>query len=314
MSARLESRCRVATLFWALAISLLIGCGTTKSRTATDQLLLSDAVDRSVSAIDFRPLTGKKVYLDTTYLSAVKGTLFVNSDYIISSLRQQIIAAGCLLEEDRKTAELIIEARVGTLGADGHMVSYGIPASNALATAASLVAEAAPVPTIPEISFAKRESNEASAKIAAFAYDRETRQAVWQSGISRSESNSRETWILGAGPFESGSVRENTRLAGRELPFDGTEDSLQSSDSQPVRPPVDLNMQARFEDGYPIVPGAPPQPDLMNESSEAVVLDASQGGELKTVSFEEAAKAAESANASDAAKPGDGPKDKPKKK
>ncbi|WP_145347377.1 DUF6655 family protein [Rosistilla ulvae] len=278
--------------------------------------MLSDAVDRSISAIDFRPLAGKKVYLDTTYLAAVKGILFVNSDYIISSLRQQIIAAGCLLEEDRKTAELIIEARVGTLGADGYQVSYGIPASNALSTAASLVAEAPPVPTIPEISFARRESNEASAKIAVFAYDRETRKAVWQSGISRSESDSRDTWVLGVGPFESGTVRESTRLAGRDLPSSHKEDHSHSSGASPLRPPVDLNAQTRFEDGYPIVPGAPPQPDLMNESSEAVVLDASQGGELKTVSFEEAAKHADTPSGEAAKKPAGKPAEakKPAKK
>ncbi|QDV69928.1 hypothetical protein Poly24_36460 [Rosistilla carotiformis] len=313
MPARLETYCRVATLTWALASSLLMGCGTTSSRTATDQLLLSDAVDRSITAIDFRPLTGRKVYLDATYVQPVKGLLFVNSDYIISSLRQQIIAAGCLLEDERKDAELIIEARVGTLGADGYQVIYGIPASNALSTAASLVAEAPPVPTIPELSFARRESNEASAKIAAFAYDRETRKAVWQSGISRSESDSRDTWVMGVGPFESGTVRDDTRLAGRNLPFHHDEETPHASNLRTPRPAVDLSDEIRFEDGYPIVPGAPPQPGVMAAGQEAVVLDATQGDELKTVSFEEAAKVSE--ESSEGKPPGDPPpKPKPKPK
>lgn len=296
MSVRSKSLCRFATLVTILATSLTVGCGTTKSRTATDQLLLSDAVDRSITAIDFRPLAGKRVYLDATYVQAVKGILFVNSDYIISSLRQQIIAAGCLLEEDRKEAELIIEARVGTLGTDGYQVSYGIPASNALSTAASLVAEAPPVPAIPDISFARRESDEASAKIAAFAYDRETRKAVWQSGISRSESNSRDTWVLGVGPFESGSVRDKTRLAGKNLPFSHEDDENANAQLRNTRPTVDLSAAVRFEDGYPILPGASPQAGLLAESDQSPVLDATEESDLKTVSFEEAAKHADEAN------------------
>lgn len=271
----------------ALMIVLLGGCGSTKSRAATDQLLLSDAVDKSVSAIDFRPLSGKTVYLDATYLLPVKGLGFVNSEYIISSLRQQILAAGCLLQEERKEAELIIEARVGTLGADGYQVTYGIPASNALSTASTLLPQAPPLPTIPEIALGRRESNEASAKIAAFAYHRETRVAVWQSGVSRSESDARDTWVMGVGPFQSGTVRESTQLAGKSLPFDGQSAKNDSSVPGYKRPPVDYSDEVRFADGYPILPGAPVQPALVSESDDDAVADASDGTDLKQVSFDE---------------------------
>src|SRR5690606_5395103 len=37
------------------------GCGTTRDKLATEQLLLSDAVDRAVARIDFSPLKGEKV-------------------------------------------------------------------------------------------------------------------------------------------------------------------------------------------------------------------------------------------------------------
>ena len=52
---------------------MLAGCGTTKTRNATEQLLISDAVDRSIAVIDFAPLAGKTVYFDTKYLVTVKG-------------------------------------------------------------------------------------------------------------------------------------------------------------------------------------------------------------------------------------------------
>ncbi len=200
-----------------LMACLLGGCGTTKSRLATTQLLLSDAVDRSIAKIDFSPLAGRRVYLDTKYIKTVKGLGFVNSDYIVSSLRQQMLAAGCYLEEEPDQAELIAEVRVGALGTDAHDVTYGIPASNALSSASSLVPNAPPIPMIPEISLVKKADEVAAAKIAVFAYHRETRQAYWQSGLSQTNSFAKDTWVFGAGPFQRGTIHDGTQFAGENL-------------------------------------------------------------------------------------------------
>ena len=195
----------------------LSGCGTLKSQTATQQLLLSDAVDRSVASIDFSPLSGKKIYLDVSYIHAVKGFGFVNANYIISSLRQQLFAADCLLQDDQATAEYIVEARVGTLGNDSHDLIYGIPASSPLVEAASVVNRSLPVPTLPEVSLARRSDQTGAAKIFAFAYDRQTREPIWQSGIAQARSTSRDTWFLGAGPFQRGTIHEGMRFAGTQI-------------------------------------------------------------------------------------------------
>jgi hypothetical protein len=50
-----------------------------------------------------------------------------------------------------------------------------------------------------------------------FAYHRESKHVVWQSGISESRSTSRDTWILGAGPFQRGTIYEGTHFAGTKL-------------------------------------------------------------------------------------------------
>lgn len=207
--------------------ALLSGCGTTKSRTATEQLLTSNAVDQAVSHIDFRPLAGRTVYFDTTYILPVKGVGFVNAEYIISSLRQQMMAAGCKLQESKEKAEYVVEARVGALGADAHEITYGLPASNALSTAAQTLSPAAPpIPAIPELSVARRDDQRAAAKLAVFAYHRETRQALWQSGISTASSNAKDVWVLGAGPFRRGEIYDGTEFAGTklQLPLIGGED------------------------------------------------------------------------------------------
>jgi hypothetical protein len=213
---------RIAAVFAILSLSLLSGCGTTKSRTATEQLLTSSAVDEAVARIDFRPLAGRKVYFDTTYIPQVhptnKDAGFTNAPYIISSLRQQMMAAGCRLQEKADTAEFIVEARVGAMGADSHEVTYGIPASNALASAAQVMTPTSPpLPAIPELSLGKRADQKAAAKLAVFAYHRETRDALWQSGISQVSSNAKDVWLLGVGPFQQGTIYDGTKFAGSKI-------------------------------------------------------------------------------------------------
>jgi hypothetical protein len=203
----------------------LPGCGTTKSVTATEQLLMSDAVDSTISKIDFRPLTGYKVYLDTTFMASagkpIPGvamqTNLVTSDYVISSIRQQLTAAGCQIVDTKDVADIICEARCGALGTDGHNVTYGIPALNIFGGASSLMAAAPMLPTIPEVSFAKKEVKSAASKIAVFAYDRDTREPLWQSGIAQAGSNAKDTWFLGIGPIQQGSIYRGPRFAGRRF-------------------------------------------------------------------------------------------------
>lgn len=206
-------------------IGLSAGCGTTTNRIATEQLLMSDAVDRAIAAIDFRTLEGKKVYLDTVFLRSVKGVGFVNSEYIISSLRQQLTAARCRIQDSREDADVIVEPRVGALGTDGHEVVYGLPQTGAINSAATILSST-PMPAIPEISFGKANAQSGIAKIIVYAYDRQSREPVWQSGIAKAESSSRDTWLLGAGPFQKGSIYDGMRFAGKEIPAQlGTLDS-----------------------------------------------------------------------------------------
>jgi hypothetical protein len=117
-------------MFHRLAILAILfigfaGCGTTRwtdtARTATEQMLVSDAIERSVSQIDFKPMQGQRVFLDTTYLSTV-----TDKDYLISTLRQHMLASGCVMELAKDRADFIVEARAGAVGTDRHDVLYGI--------------------------------------------------------------------------------------------------------------------------------------------------------------------------------------------
>lgn len=205
---------RILSMF---VMILLVGCGTTRERLATDQLLLSDAVDRSIAHIDFSPLAGETVFLDSQYVRSVKSAAFVNADYIISSLRQQMLLSGCLLQDSRDEADIIVEARVGTLGHDAHDVNYGLPANNAIQTAAEIVSNAPPIPSMPDVSLIKKSEESAAAKIAVFAFRRESKTPVWQSGLSVARSTAKNKWLFGAGPFQSGEIYKGTHFAGEKL-------------------------------------------------------------------------------------------------
>ncbi len=219
---------RIIAVFLVLPwiVVALAGCGSTTQRTATEQLLLSEAVDNAVNQIDFSPLAGQKVFLDVAALSPVEGQSIINGKYVASALRQKMLAAHCRLQEVRDDADLIVEARVGALATNGHEVIYGLPASNGISALASL--GGGPVlPPIPELSAGRMNVLAGASKVAAFAYDRVTREPVWQSGTLRSETHARSTWILGAGPYVRGNIFDKPRFLEATVP-----------DKQPTNSPV----------------------------------------------------------------------------
>lgn len=214
-----------------------IGCGTTKHHTATEQLLMSNAVDATIAKLDFSSLAARKVYLDTTFVNKpgfAGQSLIIDSNYILSSLRQQMVSAGVLLVDKEDDAELIAEPRIGALGIDGHDVIYGIPASNSISNASAVASGTPLLPPLPEISVARREDKVGAAKVAVFAYYKDTRQPYWQSGIAQSNSDSKATWVMGIGPFQRGSIHNGTQFCGGEVVF-----PLKSSDAEAEDPNIE---------------------------------------------------------------------------
>ncbi len=248
-------------------------------RLGTEQLLASDAVDRVISQINFSPLAGQKVYFDHQYIKDIKGVGFVNGDYIISSLRQQLIAANCLLQENKNDADYIVEARVGALGTDQHEISYGVPANNLLNTASTFVPSAPMIPTIPEISIAKKNNEIGAAKIGVFAYHRETKQPVWQAGIKTERSRSKESWFLGAGPFQSGTIYDGPMFAGSQIrrPIRKLLSRRRGRKNEPTPPPVNyaapymfpLAKQLQQEKKSDLPPLLQPEGQLADQEKDA---------------------------------------------
>ena len=255
---------------------------------------MSDAIDQSIARLDFSELSGKKVYLDTKFIKTVKSVGFVNADYIVSSLRQQLVASRCHLQDKDDEATIIVEPRIGTLGADSHEVTYGLPASNALTTASSLLPTLPTVPTIPEIAVAKRNRQEAAAKIAVFAYHRETGEPIWQSGVMAVRSGASDIWVFGAGPFQRGRVYDGTRFVGAAMDLH----KHRSKD----RPPHDIALYER-ETLFTGPPKPKPSP------SEPRLLEIEDGDAIRQVSAETEGDSSQSESKSDKSDSSDSGKD-----
>ena len=213
LAALLMSRARftvIALLLLTAGAALLTGCGATRStdtlRTATEQLLISDAIDRAVESMDLKPLSGQTVFLDDT-----KVTEIVDRNYYISTLRQQLLASGCELRDKREEADFIVEARAGAVGTDRHDLLFGLPSMNV-----PQIPLVQPVPAaIPEIPIAKRRDQRGIAKIAVFAYHRSTGAPFGNRELCGRKARRTTYGFSARGRFSAGRFTRAPRSLGR---------------------------------------------------------------------------------------------------
>lgn len=180
-------------LIVACALTLLPGCGTTKfsdtSRTATEQLLISSAMEDLVDQYDYSRLAGLTVFVKTANSTT-------DGDYLKSLIRQQLAANGALIKDEEASADYIVEVAPGAVGTNRYELMYGIPETTIPAIGTLTTAT-----SIPEFALIKRTDQKAQIKLRMWAYNRTTGAIIWQSGINTKSSQIRDRWIFGAGPF-----------------------------------------------------------------------------------------------------------------
>lgn len=196
----------------ALAASTMTGCATTTTsntaRTGTEQLLISSAIDRSLSSVRFNDFAGYKVFIDPQFVS---GT--VDKGYLVGTLRAKVLEGGGKLVAAADAADLVLEARSGGVGTDTEESYVGIPA---------LGVPGLPI-EIPEVKFLSRNTQMGTAKIGLVCYDAKTGESLGAGGSSAALSHNKDTYVLGVGPFRSGSVVDTRE---RSVGFDGIGGSL----------------------------------------------------------------------------------------
>ncbi len=181
---------------FALLAAFCLGCASSRTshtaRTATEQVLLSNAIDQTLENVSFEPLGARRVFIDDKYLDAV------DKGYVIGTLRHKTLAAGGWLAKNADEADVVIEPRSGGVGTDSEESFVGIPA---------LSVPGMPI-SLPDVKFISRNTQLAMAKLALVAYEPKTGAAVGLGGQTTGVTQHDDMYVLGMGPFRSGAVKQ----------------------------------------------------------------------------------------------------------
>jgi len=177
----------------ALFLGLFAGCTSLKrsdtARTGREQLLVSNAIDQSLSKVNFEPFRNRAVLLEEKYLDCV------DKGYVTASVRHRLARAGARIATKIEDADILLEMRSGGVGTDVADSFLGTPAISV------------GVASIPEVKFMSRTNQTAVAKIGLAAYDAKTMQLLGDGGMSLAMSDDNNWNVFGVGPFQNGSVR-----------------------------------------------------------------------------------------------------------
>jgi len=167
---------RLASLATLALAMPLCGCVsvTTKitgsTRAGAEQLLLTGTADRAIAAIDFQPLAGRKVFLAAEKLGAT------DSDWLVFGLKRAMARQGLLLVDDKKDAQVVVEAAVGAYGTEDVDCRFSLPTSFSSSGIIPI-----PVSGTGTSALIRRSKQDSVVKLALFGYDAATRQLAWES-------------------------------------------------------------------------------------------------------------------------------------
>jgi hypothetical protein len=171
------------------------GCTTNKrtdtARTAVEQLLISNAVDQSFDKVDFEPFRGRAIHIEEKYMDGV------DKNYVLGSLRHRVLQSGGRLVAKADEADVVLEIRSGAIGTDNTESFVGIP---------EIVLPG--MLTLPEIRLLTRTHQSGTAKIGLVAYEAKTGNVLGDGGAALARSDDSNWFIMGIGPHQSGSVRQ----------------------------------------------------------------------------------------------------------
>lgn len=159
---------RVVPLAAAISLMALAGCTTVRvtepSQTATEQLLVSTAVDHAVERLKPTLPAAAKVFVDTSYFDTAPADGLLLPKYAIGTVRDALLRQGAHLVDNKKAASVVVELRTGGASIDHDTFLIGIPSFSV------------PIPlagafTFPQIALYERDRQTGLAKLAVTAYD-----------------------------------------------------------------------------------------------------------------------------------------------
>lgn len=226
------------TLSVCASAVLATGCATSRtsntSRTASEQVLISAAIDRSLSNVRFGDFAGHAVFVDDKYLDAT------DKGYLVGSIRHRILESGGRIAGSADAADLVLEPRSGGVGTDSEETYIGTPAIGVPGMPFEL----------PEIKLVSRSTQIGTAKVGMVCYDPKTGAALGAGGQSMALTHNADTYVFGVGPFRSGEVKDARE---QSVGFKGVGGSITGSDKIARSRPVSL-VTPTAKDGFTSFP------------------------------------------------------------
>lgn len=168
---------------FAFSLTVLAsGCATAKrtgtetARSATEQLLLSTAAERSATRMEGLDFLGVPLYLEVTGLTK-------DADFAKDTVASELQARGAVIVTEVTKAMYTVKILVQAFGTDQTESFLGIPAMNAI------------VP-IPEIALFKRRRQTARSRLRYTVIDTRTGQTVGQAREAEGKTTSTRWTIL----------------------------------------------------------------------------------------------------------------------
>jgi hypothetical protein len=193
----------------SLLALLCCGCSTLRvtdpARTASEQLLMTQAISRACEQLSALPLFDKLVWVDAQYVSLPEA----EQAYLLGELRARLLESGVRLVLKREQAGIVLEVRSGGVGIDRLDYLLGLPAFVLGASAAGAdVSGVSENPTLitPEIAIVKKINQQGYASVAFIAYWADTGELVHASGPFVGRTRREDYWLFGTGPRTVGDV------------------------------------------------------------------------------------------------------------
>ena len=185
---------RILALLGPLTV-LAAGCTTAHTsntaRTATEQLLVSNAVDHALDKVDFDAFTGRAVYVNENYIDCV------DKNYVVASVRHRLLHAGAALAPSAENADIVMELRAGAVGTTSSESFVGVPE----VTLPGML-------TLPEVRLMTRTRQDGTAKLGIVAYDAHSGQILGPGGMSVAQSTDNNWFVAGVGPYRNGTLKD----------------------------------------------------------------------------------------------------------
>ncbi|MGN6506576.1 MAG: DUF6655 family protein [Tepidisphaeraceae bacterium] len=196
-----------ASFIASACVLLLGGCAsirvTDPPRSATEQYLESEALERAVAQLSMDALRDRVVFVDPEYLYGFQERNAVQeTQYLVGEVRAKALASGVRLVDKKEDAQIIMELRSLGVGVDRTEFLLGIPALYLPS-----LSQTAGVPAAtPELAIVKRTTQKGFGSVAYVAYWNKTGDLVAQSGPMHGKTMRQDYWFLGIGPSTVGNI------------------------------------------------------------------------------------------------------------